>query len=141
MIKNCIVPLTNDVNRILNSFVNFSIDMISVVDDTDKKTNKKNIGNIEIIICYGNDQPSLGINLASGFERFIIGLAICIALTQITMFAKPNFFIVDEGWSCMDSNNRDNVEIFMKYIKNLYDHVIIISHLDELLVRKSLLCY
>ncbi len=32
----------------------------------------------------------------------------------------------------MDTDNRNNVGPMMDYIKELYDHVIIISHLDEL---------
>ena len=48
------------------------------------------------------------------------------------MSSKPNFFIIDEGWSCMDKENLGNVSVVMKFMKELYDHVIIISHLDEL---------
>lgn len=132
MIKKCLKPLSDDVNKILSPFANFSID-ITTADDNKfiKSKDDKLVGNIIIDICHHNQLP-IGINLASGFERFIVGLAIRIALTQITMSVKPNFFIIDEGWSCMDSDNKNNISTVMNYIKELYDHVIIISHLDEL---------
>ena len=70
--------------------------------------------------------------MASGFERFIIGLAVRMTLCQISLTAKPNFLIIDEGWSCLDSENLGNIGTIMNYIKTQYEHIIIISHLEEL---------
>lgn len=133
MIKKCLVPLSEDVNRILSSFVDFKVKFMSSDPDNDDDTisNKKNIGNIYVAIKYP-DKKMINVELACGFERYIVGIAIRIALSQITMFSKPNFFIMDEGFSCMDEYNRDNVDKVINYIKELYDHVIIISHLKEL---------
>ncbi len=69
--------------------VDFSISIMSADDGA--TTDKKQTGNIVINLCH-SDQLPIGINLASGFERFIVGLAIRIALAQISyMLLKPNF--------------------------------------------------
>lgn len=133
MIKNCLSPLSDDINKILHSFTEFSVQFVYTDEKNEKtgKVNKKNIGNVDVQVCRKNKRPT-GINLASGFEKFVIGLSMRIALTQLSMSAKPNFFIIDEGWNCMDRNNRNNVSVILEYFRKLYDHVIIISHLDEL---------
>ena len=82
-------------------------------------------------VCYKNKEKH-DVRIASGFEKFIVGIAIRVTLSNMSLSAKTNFFIVDEGWSCMDNNNRNNIRIVIEYIKDLYDYVIIISHLEEL---------
>ena len=49
-----------------------------------------------------------------------------------SLTAKPNFLVIDEGWSCLDSENLGNIGTIINYIKSQYEHVIIISHLEEL---------
>jgi DNA repair exonuclease SbcCD ATPase subunit len=135
MIKNYLPLIEEDVNQILHSLVNFNIEFIfydeSKLNEQKSKQLKSNIGSIDIYICYHGMKP-YNINLTSGFEKFIIGLAIRMSLGQISLNAKPNFLIIDEGWSCLDTDNRNNVGAIMNYIKTHYEHVIIISHLDEL---------
>lgn len=135
MLKSYLPLIESDVNQILHSMVNFNIEIEFPNDksnelSTEKKL-KSTVGNININICYANNKPHSA-QLASGFERFIIGLSIRMVLCQISMTSKPNFFIIDEGWSCLDSENLSNVSTIMNYIKIHYEHVIIISHLDEL---------
>ena len=55
-----------------------------------------------------------------------------MTLSQVSLTAKPNFLIIDEGWSCLDSDNLSNVGAILSRIKSHYDHLIIISHLEEL---------
>jgi len=122
-------------NQILHSMVNFSIEFMfhdnSLVEEQKNKFMKSNQGNININICHPDMLPH-NVNLASGFERFIIGLAIRMVLGHISLGAKPNFLIIDEGWSCLDSDNLNNIDTILDYIKMQYEHVIIISHLEEL---------
>lgn len=108
--------------------VNFNIDFI--VDD-EKKQKKSDIGMIKINICYNNQNP-YNVQLTSGFEKFIINIAIRIVLCNISKTIKPNLFIIDEGWTCLDSKNLSNIDTILNYIKKQFDHVIIISHLEEL---------
>lgn len=118
--------IESDVNRILSSICSFSIDV--VYNDEIKKTTA---GCIDININYSDMQPH-NICLASGFERFIINLALRMTLYNVSLNAKPNFIIIDEGWSCMDPENLNNISTIMNYIQMQFEHVIIISHIAEL---------
>ena len=151
ILKNILPKLEAKVNHTLHNMVNFNIEFIyhknitqsdddnddNIVTTTKKPKAKKTtipktkVNSISIHIHYQNKKP-YDANLTSGFEKFIIGLAIRMVLCDISKSAKPNFFIVDEGWSCLDSENLANLDNIMAYIKNQFEHVIIISHLDEL---------
>jgi len=129
ILKTMLPELEAKVNQTLHNMVNFDIEFI-YCDKTSKATQIA-INAIDIHIHYHN-KKSYDANLTSGFEKFIIGLAIRMVLCDISKSAKPNFFIIDEGWSCLDTENLSNIDNIMTYIKNQFEHVIIISHLEEL---------
>lgn len=135
ILKLCLPRIESEVNKVLHCMVNFDIEFIfydeKLIEEHKNRQMKSHAGCIDINICYQNMKPC-SIQLASGFERFIIGLAIRMTLCQISLTAKPNFLIIDEGWSCMDTENRNNINVIIDYIKSQYEHVIIISHLEEL---------
>lgn len=133
MLKSYLPIIEEKCNQILQSMSNFKIE-IQYNDDTDKtKTTvrKSTIDNININICYNGIKP-YNAQLASGFEKFIIGLVIRMVLCDISVTVKPDLFIIDEGWSCLDVDNLSNIYIIMNCIKNQYKHVMIISHFEEL---------
>lgn len=135
ILKDYLPMIGADINQILHSMVNFDIEFMfhdeSQLADQKTKQLKSNAGCININLCHKGMRP-YNVQLASGFEKFIIGLAIRMTLSQISLTAKPNFLIIDEGWSCLDSEYKNDISAIMSYIKNQYDHVIIISHLEEL---------
>lgn len=135
MLKRYLPMIESDVNQTLHSMVNFSIQFMFYDEDQLEEQKSKNLksnkGCVDVNICYQDGKP-YNVKLSSGFERFIIGLAIRMTLCQISLTAKPNFLIIDEGWSCLDSENLNNVGTIMNYIKTQYEHIIIISHLEEL---------
>lgn len=135
ILKDYLPMIGADINQILHSMVNFDIEFMfhdeSQIADQKNKNLKSNAGCININLCHKGMHP-YNVQLASGFEKFIIGLAIRMTLSQISLTAKPNFLIIDEGWSCLDSEYKNDISAIMSYIKNQYDHVIIISHLEEL---------
>lgn len=135
MLKTYLPLIESDVNQILHSMVNFNIEFVfydeGSMSDQKSKNIKTNMGCIDINLCRRGTKP-YKVQLASGFERFIIGLAIRMTLCQISLTAKPNFLIIDEGWSCLDAENLNNVGTIMNYIKMQYEHIIIISHLEEI---------
>jgi DNA repair exonuclease SbcCD ATPase subunit len=132
MLKSYLPMIEADVNQILHEMVAFNVEF-KFYDETDTKTKqlKSNTGTIDVDISYQNSK-SYNVQLTSGFEKFIINLAIRMTLCQISLTSKPNFLIIDEGWSCLDRENLNNIDTIMNYIKSQYDHVIIISHLEEL---------
>lgn len=123
MINKFLEPLTIGVNEILASIVSFTAEFVL-----------KNTGGKNDLYVYMNEhnKKSGDFISGSGFQKFIAGLAIRITLTRLSNSAKPNFFIIDEGWSCMDDENRNNIFNVIKQIEGLYDHMIIISHFQEI---------
>jgi DNA repair exonuclease SbcCD ATPase subunit len=137
ILKGYLPYIEMEINQILESMVEFSIQFIFYDDEEQSQKDlkgkglKANSGCIEIVIYYPDKKP-YSVQLSSGFERFIIGLAVRIALCQISMIAKPNFIVIDEGWSCFDREHLENVGNVLNYLKTQYDHVLIISHLEQL---------
>jgi DNA repair exonuclease SbcCD ATPase subunit len=135
IIKKYLPHIEGEVNAILHFMVPFNIEFIyhdeTQIAKRKLKNTKANAGSVGINICKQNSAP-YATDLASGSEIFIIGLAVRIALCKISLTAKPNFFIIDEGWDCLDNENLSNISGIMDYIKTQYEHIIIISHLNEL---------
>ena len=130
LLKIYLPIIETKINQILHQMVSFSIN-IQFFSDDDKKQLKSNISSIIVNICHENSKP-YNAEGASGFEKFIIGLAIRITLCHFSHSVKPNFIIIDEGWNCMDTENLQNLEPIMNYIRTQFDHVIIISHVEEM---------
>jgi DNA repair exonuclease SbcCD ATPase subunit len=70
------------------------------------------------------------INNSSGFERFISSLAIRIALMEISQLPSPNFMAVDEGWSCFDNENINNIDVILDHLMQKFEYILTISHLQ-----------
>ena len=128
ILKSYLPLIESNINQILHSMVNFNIEFI--FHDEDQKI-KTNIGALNINLYY-NNESSYNAQLASGFEKFMIEIALRIVLCKISTIAKPNFIIIDEGWSCLDKDNLNNITQILNNIKLQYDNIILISHLDEL---------
>jgi DNA repair exonuclease SbcCD ATPase subunit len=111
------------INEMLSALVDFTIYF-------DIKDNK----HISIYIKRESEKNRREVLLsnASGFEKFIGGLFIRIALINISNLPKPNFLFIDEGWGCFDGDNINNVGLIFEYLKNKFDFILTISHLQEL---------
>ena len=72
------------------------------------------------------------LNNASGFEKFVSSLAIRLAILSVSNLPKINFMAIDEGWSCLDNHNINNVKTILEYISQNFDFVLTISHLTEI---------
>lgn len=111
--------LERKVNDLLAMVTNFSVKF----DITDS--------NIDIYLDRASyeGRPIL-INNSSGFERFISSLAIRIALMEISQLPSPNFMAVDEGWSCFDNENINNIDVILDHLMIKFDYILTISHLQ-----------
>jgi|694.fasta_scaffold49812_2 exonuclease SbcC len=117
LLNNLIPLLQEGTNNILLPLTNFSINIEQENDN---------------ITVYKVDKNSkLNIELCSGFEKFIVALAIRISLINLSKLSSCNFMLIDEGFSCMDSNNINNLTSLFNTLKDMFDFVIIISHLDS----------
>lgn len=78
------------------------------------------------------DNTNIILNNASGFEKFVSSLAIRLAILSVSNLPKINFIAIDEGWSCLDNHNVNNVKTILEYISQNFDFVLTISHLTEI---------
>lgn len=71
----------------------------------------------------------------SGGEQFRVNLAIRLALSKLLTRragAKLQFLVVDEGFGTQDAAGRARIVEVLDTIKNDFEKIIIITHLDEL---------
>jgi DNA repair exonuclease SbcCD ATPase subunit len=123
ILKSYIKNINNDINIVLKDIVNF---IIKIDLTKEKKTSCININAID------KNNNTNDIISTSGFEQFITSLAIRIVLGRYAMTPKPNFIIIDEGWSCLDKDNLNNINVILEFLQNHFDHTIIISHINEI---------
>ena len=125
MIQTYLPSIESEINEILQTMVNFNVQFDFTPDDSKQKNTAINLN-----IQYQDKSP-YNVQLASGFEKFIVGLAIRMTFSRISLSPKPSFIVFDEGWTSLDPNNLSNISTIMNNIKNQYEYVIIISHLED----------
>ena len=86
--------------------------------------------NINLYIKY--DDQEWPLNLSSGMERFVSSLALRVGLINVSNLPHPNFLVIDEGFGSLDSENLSNMQGAFDYLKNQFQSVFIISHLDTI---------
>ena len=118
LISKALPVIENEVNNILGQVVDFGLVM-----EVDGK-------NINAKIVYDDQEWSL--EMCSGMEKFISGLAIRVALINICNLPRPNFLVIDEGFGTLDSDNLSSLFMMMQYLKTQFDFIWIISHLEQM---------
>lgn len=78
-------------------------------------------------ITDDNIQQTISINQASGFQRFVISLALRMSLYSNT---KCDQLFIDEGFTACDKQNLSLVPEFLKNLLNTFSGIIIMSHID-----------
>ena len=124
-IRKEIPRLENRMNEILLLLTNFQIKL------TLEGSKSKIKSEILLDIFYPNESGR-SIENGSGFERFVTSLALRIALSSLMNIPRSNMIIIDEGWGNFDVDNLGSVYKIMEYLRNYYEIVIIISHIDIL---------
>jgi DNA repair exonuclease SbcCD ATPase subunit len=118
LISKALPMIEGEVNNILGQIVEFGLQL-----EMDGK-------NINANIVYDDQKWSL--EMCSGMERFISGLAIRIALINVCNLPRPNFLVVDEGFGTLDNENLTSLYMLFAYLKTQFDFVMIISHIDSM---------
>jgi DNA repair exonuclease SbcCD ATPase subunit len=70
--------------------------------------------------------------MGSGAEKSIAAMAIRLSLLQVSNLPKSNMFILDEPGTALDNENMEGFIRILDMIKNYYDTVLLISHMDAL---------
>ena len=117
LISEAIPSIEKEVNNILSQVVDFAVML---------ELDGKNI-NGKIVYDENKIWP---LEMASGMEKFIAGMAIRVALVDITSLPKPPFIAIDEGFSSLDADNSSNLPVFLDYLKTQFSFIFVISHMD-----------
>jgi DNA repair exonuclease SbcCD ATPase subunit len=117
LISKVLPSIQAEINNILSQIAEFTI----VLEVDGKNINGK--------MVY-SDNKYWPLEMASGMERFISSLAIRVALITISNLPKPNFLIIDEGIGTLSAENLPNMHTLFSILKNQFDFIIIISHLE-----------
>ena len=64
-------------------------------------------------------------------ENFIIAMAFKVAFTNAFNIPQSGILFIDEGVSVLDRNHVGNFEIIANFIKQYYNHIILITHIDS----------
>ncbi len=84
-------------------------------------------------ICTSSSDEYISIEKSSGFQKFIIGLALKLTIPKLqSKYSKCNQLFLDEGWTSADSNNRDSIPKFLQGLLTEFNSIILVSHLDEI---------
>jgi len=113
--------LSRKVNDLLTVVTNFTLEFNFDDNKIDIYLSRSSYNNKNIII-----------NNASGFERFISSIAIRLALMEISKLPSPTIMIIDEGWSCFDTENLNNMDVILDHLKQRFDYILTISHLQTI---------
>lgn len=118
VICNTVPEIEKEVNSILGQVVDYTIQF---------ETDGKNI--VPYVVYEHGRWP---IELTSGYERFVASVAIRVALTNISNLPKTTALFIDEGWGCLDPDNMASMHTFLSMLKNNFDFIIIVSHIDAM---------
>lgn len=118
IIRNELPNIESEINNILRQIVDFTIKL-----ETDGK-------NIITNINYNDNIWSL--EMCGGMEKFISSLAIRIALINISNLPRPNMLCIDEGFGCVDTEHLDQMGSLFSYLKNQFEFIWVISHIDQM---------
>ncbi len=123
IIKNNIGEIQTKMNDILSQLTDFKIEFKLKNAKTDSLESK-----LKIYLVEG--AKSVSIDMASGYQRFVINLVFRLVLTSILPFSC-DFILIDEGFGSADKENLEKINEFLTEICKLYKFVFIISHLDN----------
>jgi hypothetical protein len=91
-------------------------------------TENKDIIHINWLIKNDSQENQLiSINQASGFQNFVISMAL-----RLSLYGNKNCnqLFIDEGFTACDKDNLSIVPVFLKKLLLLFETVIIVSHID-----------
>ena len=125
-------------NHILKNLVNKTNEYIKLLcHDNTKRfkldyiiSEQKDIIHINWLIhnvTTDNIEQRITINQASGFQKFVISLALRMSLYSNTLCEQ---IFIDEGFTACDKQNISLVPKFLKNLLNTFDGVIIMTHID-----------
>ncbi len=116
IISNMVSILENEVNNVLQLITNFTVEFVLDGKNVDIQLRGKNMNH--------------NVSTCSGFEKFIISIAMRYALSKITNLCKYDFFIIDQGFGVIDTINLGELQNVLQFLSDKFKIIVIISHMD-----------
>ena len=105
----------NQVNYIIFPFINKKIIIAKEIDD------------IKVMLSDSISKYNFG----GGMESFIVMLAFKIAFSSVFNIPTSGILFIDEGVSVLDKNHISKFNIIASFLKQYYNHIILITHIDS----------
>lgn len=132
IIENAVPELENTANQILEKMLDGRL-QIKMETQVETKTTKNMQEVFRItVLDDGFERPY---STYSGAEKFIIALSIRIAMSKFLAHragASVQLFVLDEGVSCADDENRFEIIEALKKIGSEFAKILFITHIEEL---------
>lgn len=125
-------------NKVIPSLVNSVNSIIKDICDNRPlfiqcTVNKPATGSISFDWFLKDGLSAPPIEKSSGFQKFIVGIAIRIALGTLGASGiKATQLFIDEGFTALDIDNLSKVNDFLDTLLKKYKHILIVSHLQDL---------
>jgi len=119
IIKKKLPVINDEISKVLANVVDFEV----FFDDDGKK--------LDIYLKHPK-HDARPIEMGSGAEKTIAAMAMRLALLSVSSLPKSNVFILDEPATALDAENMDGFVRILEMVKNYYQTVFLISHVDSL---------
>ena len=132
IVENAVPELASIANKVLDNMLDGRLQLRFDTQMETKTT--KNLKEVLKIIVMDNGYARK-YETYSGAEKFVIDLAIRIAMSKFLAHragTSIQLFVLDEGVSCADNNNREEIISAIKSISKEFEKVLFITHLEEL---------
>jgi len=112
--------INKEIEKILSQGVDFTVELES----------SENGKAIEIYFKHPKSHKRV-IEICSGMEKVMAGIAIRAALIRVTTLPKSNMLVLDEI-TCLDAEYLNSFVNILNYLKSVFDLIILVSHEDSL---------
>lgn len=132
IVENAVPELESTANKLLENMLEGRL-QIRLNTQVETKTTKsmKEVLNITVL----DNGYERNYETYSGAEKFVVDLAIRIAMSKFLAHragASVQLFVLDEGVSCADAYNREEIVNAIRSISNEFSKVLFITHIEEL---------
>mgnify|MGYP000880752754 FL=1 len=118
ILKDMIPSINESINSIMDNVCDFTVELM----DRD--------GKLDIMIKRGESLTP--IESCSGAEETLSSMAIRVAMCEHSQMVKPDFFILDEPATSLDSSNLANFIKMLEMIKSRFRIVFLVTHIELL---------
>lgn len=132
IVENAIPELESTANKILENMLEGRLQVrLNTQEETKTTKNMKEVLSITVL----DNGFERRYETYSGAEKFVVDLAIRIAMSKFLAHragASVQLFVLDEGLSCADNKNREEIINAIRAVSNEFSKVLFITHIEEL---------